>query len=282
MRPWSGRSLLADQARRWAGGLLAGCAILVVVLGVLFAGQGTASPFDRAVDSPVITWLAGRPALALWLAYPATLVPAGGASLIAALVCLARGWLRGALLALLAVPVTSGLNDAFLKHLFHRTYLGALTYPSGHAAAASALAMSLTILLLLSPRAPRAPRAATAETPPGPAAQPPHTPPSTGLTEVLRWAIPAVAWLAVVVVAVGVMGLRWHYVTDTVGGAALGTGTACALALILDLSWPRSGRGRPPLDAGQPRDAGRSRRTSPRPGSAPGGRRWSRSGPGTS
>jgi membrane-associated phospholipid phosphatase len=215
--------LLADQARLRAGGLLAGCAILVVVLGVMFARQGTADPFDRAVDSPVITWLAGRQTLALWLAYPATLVPAGGASLIAALVCLARGWLRGAVLALLAVPVTSGLNDAFLKHLFHRTYLGALTYPSGHAAAAAALAMSLTILLLLAPRA-------------EPAASP-----ATRLVTVLRWAIPAVAWLAVVVVAVGVMGLRWHYVTDTIGGAALGTGTACALALILDLSWPRSG-----------------------------------------
>jgi membrane-associated phospholipid phosphatase len=266
MRPWSGRSLLADQARRWAGGLLAGCVILVVVLGVLFAGQGTADPFDRAVDSPVITWFAGRQTLALWLAYPATLVPAGGASLIAALVCLARGWLRGAVLALLAVPVTSGLNDAFLKHLFHRTYLGALTYPSGHAAAASALAMSLTVLLLLAP-GPAAP-------PPGPAAPPPRTSPSTGLVAVLRWAIPAVAWLTVVVVAVGVMGLRWHYVTDTIGGAALGTGTACALALILDLSWPRSGR--------HPLDASRFRRAAPRPGSAPGGRRWSRSGPGTS
>jgi membrane-associated phospholipid phosphatase len=249
--------LLADQARLRAGGLLAGCAILVVVLGVLFAGQGTPDPFDRAVDGPFVTWFAGRQNLAAWLAYPATLVPAGGASLIAALACLARGWLRGAVLALLAVPVTSGLNDAFLKHLFHRTYLGALTYPSGHAAAASALAMSLTVLLLLAPRA--APATAPA-----------------GLVTALRWAVSAVAWLAVAVVAVGVMGLRWHYFTDTVGGAALGTGTVCALALILDLSWPRPGRGRPLPDAS------RSPRTGPRAGSAPNGRRWSRSGPGTS
>jgi len=281
MRPWSGRSLLADQARLRVGGLLAGCAIIVVVLGVLFAGQGTADPFDRAVGSPVITWLAGRQTLALWLAYPATLVPAGGASLIAALVCLARGWLRGAALALLAVPVASGLNDAFLKHLFHRTYLGVLTYPSGHAAAAAALAMSLTILLLLAPRPATHPAdpathpAASAAQPPAPVTPPdPDRQPPPRLPAVLRWAIPAVAWLAVVVVAVGVIGLRWHYVTDTIGGAALGTGTACALALILDLSWPRSGR--------HPLDASRSRRAAPQPGSAPGGRRWSRSGPGTS
>jgi membrane-associated phospholipid phosphatase len=239
MRPWSGRSLLADQARLRAGGLLAGCAILVVVLGVLFAGQGTAPPLDRAVDSPLVTWFAGRQNLAAWLAYPATLIPAGGASLIAALACLARGWLRGAVLAVLAVPVTSGLNDAFLKHLFHRTYLGALTYPSGHAAAASALAMSLTVLLLLSPRdrGDRGDRRERRDR------RDRRASPTARLAAVPRWVIPAVAWLAVAVVAVGVMGLRWHYFTDTVGGAALGTGTACALALALDLSWPRPAPG---------------------------------------
>jgi membrane-associated phospholipid phosphatase len=37
------------------------------------------------------------------------------------------------------------------------------------------------------------------------------------------------------VVAVGVIGLRWHYFTDTLAGAALGTGTVCGLALLLDL-----------------------------------------------
>jgi membrane-associated phospholipid phosphatase len=32
-----------------------------------------------------------------------------------------------------------------------------------------------------------------------------------------------------------VIGLRWHYFTDTVAGAAVGIGTVCALALVLDL-----------------------------------------------
>jgi hypothetical protein len=36
-------------------------------------------------------------------------------------------------------------------------------------------------------------------------------------------------------VAVGVIGLRWHYFTDTVGGVALGTGTVLTLALLIDL-----------------------------------------------
>ena len=40
---------------------------------------------------------------------------------------------------------------------------------------------------------------------------------------------------SVVVVAIAVIGLGWHYFTDTVAGAAVGIGTVCALALILDL-----------------------------------------------
>jgi membrane-associated phospholipid phosphatase len=245
MRQRSGRSLLAAPTRPLAGGLLAGCAVVVIVLGVLVAHEATADRVDRAIDAPVIAWFAGHPVVALRMAYPATLVPAGGVSLIAALACLARGWLRGAVLALLAVPVASGLNDALLKPLFHRTYEGILSYPSGHTSAITALAAALTVLLLLAPR--RAPAPSQAPTP-----QP-------GLATVLRWTIPAVAWLAVVVVAIGVIGLRWHYFTDAVGGAALGAGTVCALALLLDVSWPR--------------------RTG-HPGSAPGGWRRSRSGPG--
>jgi membrane-associated phospholipid phosphatase len=259
MRPWSGRSLLAGPARPRAAGLLAGCAVLVIVLGVLVAHETTADRVDRTVDAPVIAWFAGHPVVALRMAYPATLVPAGTVSLIAALACLARGWLRGAALALLAVPVASGLNDALLKPLFHRTYEGVLSYPSGHTSAIAALAAALTVLLLLAPRPAPVPRPA--------------------LVTALRWAIPAVAWLTVVVVAVGVIGLRWHYFTDTVGGAALGTGTVCGLALALDVSWPRR---TPPRRTPPRRTPSRTTRSSGRPGSVPGGWRRSRSEPGRS
>jgi membrane-associated phospholipid phosphatase len=228
---------------------------LVIVLGVLVAHKATADRVDRAVDAPVIAWFTGHPVLALRMAYPATLVPAGGASLIAALACLACRWIRGAVLALLAVPVASGLNDALLKPLFHRTYEGVLSYPSGHTSAITALAAAFTVLLLLAPR--QAPTPLQAPIP----RQAPT--PRPALVTVLRWAIPAVAWLAVVVVAVGVIGLRWHYFTDTVGGVALGAGSVCGLALALDVSWPRW----------TPRRTGH-------PGSAPGGWRRSRSEPG--
>jgi undecaprenyl-diphosphatase len=119
--------------------------------------------------------------------------------------CLMTGRLRGSILAATAVPVASALCDALLKPLVHR---GGLTYPSGHVTSIAALASMLTILLALPPR-----------------------PLARGLTRLL---VPAAASLAACAVAVAVIGLRWHYFTDTIGGAALGTGTVCALALLLD------------------------------------------------
>ena len=53
-----------------AGALLACCAILVAVLGVLFAHQACGDRLDRAVDSQVITWFDGHRGLLPWLAMP--------------------------------------------------------------------------------------------------------------------------------------------------------------------------------------------------------------------
>jgi membrane-associated phospholipid phosphatase len=203
------RCLLTAAARRWAAGLLAGCVLLVAGLGVLFAHHTQAGGFDRAVDAPVLSWFSGRPELALHLAYPGSVVPAAVLSVVIAAACLLTGRLSGAVLAVAAVPVSVELDELLLKPLFHRTYLGVLSYPSGHTTAISALAMTLTVLLLV--------------------------PPHTGRPWALRAAAPAVAWVLTVLVAVGVMGLRWHYFTDTVAGAAVSAGTVCALALILDL-----------------------------------------------
>ena len=79
----------------------------------------------------------------------------------------------------------------------------------------SALATTLTVLLIIPPR-------------PAPAS-------------VLRWLISAAACLLTIVVALGVIGLRWHYFTDTLAGAAEGVATVGTLALLLDLL-PPSGR----------------------------------------
>jgi len=207
LRP--GRPLLAASARPWAGALLAGCVILVALLGVIFAHQAKADWVDHAVDSPIISWLGGHRGLALWLAAPGSLVPASVLSAAIVVSCLLSGRLNGAVLAAAAVPAAVGLDDGLLKPLVHRTYLGEVTYPSGHTTAMFTLASTVTVLLLISPQSAR--------------------------TGVLRVLIPAAACLLGGVVAIALIALRWHYFTDTVAGAAVGVGMVCGLALILDL-----------------------------------------------
>jgi membrane-associated phospholipid phosphatase len=204
-----GRPLLVASARLWACALMAVCAILVAVLGVLFAHHATADQLDRAIDSPVITWFGGHPGLARWLAVPGSLIPAVVLSATIFVTCLFAGRLNGAILAAAAVPAAVGLNDGLFKPLVHRTYLGVLTYPSGHSATIFALAATVTVLLLV----------------PAPSAR----------ATALRVLIPVAACVLGAVVAIGVIGLRWHYFTDTVAGAAIGIGTVCGLALLLDL-----------------------------------------------
>jgi len=130
--------------------------------------------------------------------------------------CLIAGRLNGAVLALTAVPVADGLTDGLLKPLFHRTYLGGVVFPSGHTTAVVALTAMLAVLLLV--------------------------PPQRRSTRVVRVLVVAVFCVASALVATAVIALRWHYFTDTVAGAAVGVGTVCALALILDLVWGRASR----------------------------------------
>jgi membrane-associated phospholipid phosphatase len=209
-----GRPLLDPAARRRAGVLLACCATLVAALGLLFAHQTTADHLDHAIDSPIITWLQGHPGLSAWLAFPGSQRPAVALTAVIVVACLLTRRFNGAVLAALAVPAAVGVNDGLCKPLFHRTYLGVLSYPSGHTATMFALAATVTVLL--------------------------YPPPQPVKARALRIVIPAAACVLAGVVAMGVIGLRWHYFTDTVAGAAVGIGTVCGLALLLDLpAWLR-------------------------------------------
>lgn len=202
------RPLIGESVRRWAGAVLIACAAIAVVLGVLFAHQSRADAFDRAVDAPFINAFASHQVTAYWLARPGSELPALLICAAIVVVCLLAGRLNGAILAALGLAVSEGITENLLKPLFHRTYLGSLTYPSGHTTAIYALIATLTVLLLLPPR---------------PAGAAP-----------LRYLILAAAYVLAVVVPVGLLGLRWHYFTDTIGGAAIGIGTVLAVALVLD------------------------------------------------
>ena len=206
LRP--GRPLLAASARRWAGVLLACCAILVAVLGVVFAHQAKADWFDHAADSPIIAWFSPHQGLAMWLAHPGAPKPTVVLTAAIVVACLLTGRLNGAILAAASVLAAAGLVEALLKPLVHRTYDGAVAYPSGHTTAIVTLAATVTVLLI---------------------------PPRPAKAGVLRVLVVAGAWVLGGVVAIAVIGLQWHYFTDTVAGAAVGIGTVCGLALILDL-----------------------------------------------
>jgi len=209
VRASRGRPLLGPSGRIWAGWLLAACVILVTGLGAAFHGQTRADGFDSAVDSPFITSFGGHYHLLLWLAYPGTLVPAIVISVAVAAYCLITGRRGGAVLALAAVPAATALDDEALKQVFDRTYLGSLSFPSGHTTSIVSLTAMLAVLLLIPP-------------------QRPGTRPARVLIVAAGCAVSAL-------VASAVIALRWHYFTDTVAGAAVGVGTVCALALILDL-----------------------------------------------
>jgi undecaprenyl-diphosphatase len=191
--------------------VLAACVAVVLAIGAVFAHQSSADAFDRGLDDPVIGLLSGHPTALNWLQYPGTQVPALVLSLAMAVACLAARRLNGVVLALTAVFVSTRLDEWLLKPLFHRTYLGALSYPSGHVTSVASLTAAYVVLFLLPPRVPRA----------------------------RPWLLAGLGVLLalLVITALGVMGLRWHYFTDVVGGAAVGAAAVCALCLLLDGAW---------------------------------------------
>jgi membrane-associated phospholipid phosphatase len=203
------RPLLVGTTRTLAAVLLTCCAALIAVLGLLFAHQASADGFDRRLDFPVITWFAGHQGLGQWLLLLGSPLAAAVLSVAIVIACLLGRRLNGAVLAAAAVPVADGLNDGLLKHLVDRTYLGILTYPSGHTTAVFALAATVSVLLLSAS--------------------------GRGRSGAVRIAVSTLACATGVIVATALVGLRFHYVTDTLAGAAVGIGTVCGLAFLLDL-----------------------------------------------
>lgn len=120
------------------------CAVLAGMLGLLFAGESTPSAVDRWVLETVpdahelaaLIDFVGEPA---GFAVAVTLLAAG---------CLASGRRRLAVLAVVG-PALSPVVTTLLKPVAGRTINGDhLTYPSGHTAVATALAIVLALLVV--------------------------------------------------------------------------------------------------------------------------------------
>src|SRR5579875_768743 len=219
------RALVAARARIVLTGVILLCVAVVAALGVHYAGHTAAGPLDAALDS----WVKARVGITsvpltvlTWLGDPVevTLV-----TIAAALACVLARWWRGAVLAVLAAPVSSLLTEDVFKPLIGRTIGGtrfgpdghlisvaALSMPSGHATAVFTLA-TLTAVLLFR----RGDR--------------------------VRYLLIAAACVLAAAVGVAMIAQGFHYFTDIVSGVAMGAGTVLAGAFAIDalapLLWAR-------------------------------------------
>ena len=234
-RPRVTGPLLSVAIRPLAVTLLAVCVAVTALLGLWLMHRSQASGLDSVIDR----WLRahlfrrGRPILIRIgeLADPRQTTEITVALVVACLVT--RRW-RGALLAAVAISAAGALTEYLLKPLFDRTAKGHLEFPSGHSTAAFAMA-AVCVVLLLGPLRPRLP-------------------------DTLRKVLAVAVALTAAAVAVAVVALYFHYFTDTVAGAAVGTGVVLATALLLDRFLPSR---RPDLPAAVPPGAARSGVDSP-------------------
>jgi membrane-associated phospholipid phosphatase len=201
-----GAILLPASVRRPATTLVVGCVVVTAALGIRYRDQTRAGRLDTAIDGRVRAALAEHPT-------PLNLVTHLGdppfVTLLAAVLvagCLGYRWWRGAALVAIAVPTAAVLTKLLLQPLIHRTLTGGVSYPSGHATGAFALAVACAVLLAHLPRITRRTRALLA----------------------------VAALLVAGAVAVALVALDFHYATDTVGGAALATAVVLSTALTLD------------------------------------------------
>jgi membrane-associated phospholipid phosphatase len=212
--------LLPAAARRPATILALCCIVLVVALGALFAHQTRPDALDRVVRG----WI-------LDLRIPATDLATfsriGGGSATAvltaalALGCLTVRRVSGAVLAIVGVVVASALTERVVKPIVDRTitFHHYVSYPSGHTTGLFALSAALAVVLLSWRSGRRSWRT-------------------------VRVAAVAAAVIVSFAVGLAMVALDFHYFTDTVAGAAVGTGAVLGVAFLLDLDVIRRWLGR--------------------------------------
>jgi undecaprenyl-diphosphatase len=207
--------LLSDAARLPAAAIVAACALTTALLGTWLGHATHTDRLDTVIDTRVHATLMGHPKLLAVLDRLGDMSAIAGMATVLILACLLWRRYRGAALFAISIPAAAVITEQLLKPLVGRTLLGFLSFPSGHATGTFALATAITVLLSGAPGIPRAVRLATE----------------------------AIAFAVAAAVAAAMIALGFHYFTDAVAGAAVGTGTVLASALVLDLlmlTWRRS------------------------------------------
>ncbi len=187
--------------------LLAACVAVTVVTGIRFPGYGLPGWLDAAFGPRIQAHLGRFPGLLNWLPGVGTLEPVAITTLALILACaVTRRW-RGAVLAVVAVPIAIGLTEYVLKPSVGQAIGQA--FPSGHATSMFALAASCAVLLA--------------------------DPPGRRVPRGVRLLLALMAVLLATAVASAMVANGAHSFTDAAAGAAVGTGVVLACALTLDV-----------------------------------------------
>ncbi|WP_328416047.1 phosphatase PAP2 family protein [Streptomyces violaceus] len=203
----SAPAVLPPPLRLWLGLIAALAALVVVGLGVLYADHSEPGTVDGWIQSPVDG--VGPPWRYLALATDSLGEPAGAATLVVATVtgCLLLRRPRAAVLIVAGTGLAVGTTK-LLKPLVGRTiHDGHLSYPSGHTAFLTALALVVALLATG--------RLALGRT--------------AGTLLVLAAALVAGAAMGWAQVALGA-----HYPTDTLGGWCTALAVVPATAWLVD------------------------------------------------
>ncbi|MFE7240820.1 phosphatase PAP2 family protein [Streptomyces sp. NPDC057580] len=139
-------AVLPPSLRAWLGLIAALAALVVVVLGVLYAGHSEPGSVDAWIQSAVDGVRSPWRNIALAMDFLGE--PVGAATLVVATVtgCLLLRRPRAAVLIVAGVAMAVG-TATLLKHLVGRTIHGDnLSYPSGHTAFLTALALVVALL----------------------------------------------------------------------------------------------------------------------------------------
>lgn len=196
-------------------GVIAAAAFgVMLVVGLRYSGTHGPGRIDRAIDGRIQNRFGDHSFL---LQRVVNLANPGSAVAICTVLCVVFVLMRRHRLAVLVVvgPALSGvLVDFVLKPLFDRRLAGTLSYPSGHTAAASSIALVVVVAMLGGSRMP------------WPAA--------------VRWVIAACALAAAGLVAAALIAKGYHYTTDTFGGFLVAVTCVLGAALSIDALAGRS------------------------------------------
>jgi undecaprenyl-diphosphatase len=222
-----------------------GLAVVIVIaavlgtaaLGVRYGHTRTPGRFDRHLDDAIQRRLAGHPHLlvrVIDLADPGSVIVIC-ALLFALFMLLNRT--RLAVLAVLGPALAGGLVDLVLKPLFDRHLGTMLSFPSGHTAATASLALVVIFAMI------------------GPSRLP--------WPVVIRWLVAAAATACVPVIAIALVGGRYHYASDTLGGLLVGIACVLSVALFIDAMAGQPGSHRAAPRKAVPRKAAADETTRP-------------------